>query len=77
MKFQTARAREFYARAVTTLPVADRRALTAAEIMRGVYSRLLARMEGDGYQVFIQRYSLSRLEKLAIIAGEVIRAKFA
>jgi phytoene synthase len=76
MKFETGRAREFYARAVAALPPADRRALTAAEIMRGVYSRLLGRMERDGFQVFTQRYSLSRLQKLAIIAGEVIRAKF-
>lgn len=76
MKFETARAREFYARAVAALPPPDRRALTAAEIMRGVYSRLLERMERDGFQVFTQRYSLSRLQKLAIIAREVIRAKF-
>jgi phytoene synthase len=77
MHFEGRRARELYARAVGALPPADRRALTAAEIMRAVYFRLLERMERDGFRVFTQRYSLSRLEKLAIIAGALLRSKFA
>ncbi len=76
MQFETERAREFYARARAALPPAERRALTAAEIMRGVYSRLLARMERAGFHVFTQRYSLSRLEKFGIIVGALVRSKF-
>jgi phytoene synthase len=76
MQFEARRARELYARTVAARPPADRRALTAAEIMRAVYFRLLERLARDGFQIFHQRYSLSRLEKLAIIAGAVIRAKF-
>lgn len=76
MRFESQRARDLYARAVDARPPADRRALTAAEIMRAVYFRLLERMERGGFQVFTQRYSLSRLKKLVIIATAVIRAKF-
>lgn len=76
MRFETERARDLYARAVTALPPTDRRALAAAEIMRAIYSRLLERMERDGFQVFTRRYRLSRLEKFALIAGAILRAKF-
>ena len=76
MRFEAERARGFYARAITLLPTADRRALVAAEIMRTIYSRLLDRMERDGFQVFTQRYRLSRLEKLTAVAGTIVRSKF-
>jgi phytoene synthase len=76
MRFEAERARAFYARAVTARPSADRCALTAAEIMRAIYSRLLKRMERDDFQVFTRRYRLSRLEKFALIAGAILRAKF-
>lgn len=77
MRFEAERARAFYAEAVAARPVADRRALVAAEIMRTVYSRILARMERGGFQVFRQRYRLGRLEKLAIVAAGILRARFA
>lgn len=77
MHFETDRARAFYRAAVAARPVADRRALTAAEIMRAVYSRLLARMERDGFRVLAKRYALSRVEKLALVVGTVLRARFA
>lgn len=76
MNFETERARAFYARAISLLPLADRRALVAAEIMRTIYSRLLDRMERDSFHVFTQRYRLSRIEKLAAIAGTIMRSKF-
>jgi len=77
MQFEAERARRHYAQAVAALPPADRRALTAAEIMRAIYGRLLERMERDGFRVFDRRYSLSRLEKLALIGGTILRSKFA
>ncbi|HYR58491.1 MAG TPA: presqualene diphosphate synthase HpnD [Chthoniobacteraceae bacterium] len=76
MRFEAARARKFYAEALAARPAADRRALVAAEIMRAVYSRILARMERDDFDVFTRRYRLSAIEKLAIIAGTVVRSKF-
>jgi phytoene synthase len=74
MRFEADRARAFYAEAV--LPPADRRALVAAEIMRTVYGRILTRMERGGFQVFTQRYRLSKLEKLGIVVAQIVRAKF-
>ena len=76
MRFEAARAREFYASAVQARPARDRRALVAAEIMRGIYRRLLERMAADDFHVFTQRYSLGRLTKLGLIAGAVLRAHF-
>jgi phytoene synthase len=77
MRFEADRAHAFYAEAVAARPERDRRALVAAEIMRTVYHRILQRMERDHFGVFTQRYRLGRLEKLAIVVREIIRAKFA
>lgn len=79
LKFELARAREYYAKAqsaLDSLPREERRALTVAEIMRGVYSRLLERMEAPGYQVFGARPSLSTTQRLAIAAGIWLRSRF-
>jgi phytoene synthase len=76
MHFETGRALGFYAAAVAALPAADRRAMTAAEIMRAIYGRLLDRMRRDDFHVFTQRYSLSRLQKIALIVGTILRTRF-
>ncbi len=75
MRFEAERASGFYRNAEAALPTADRRAMVAAEIMRAVYRRLLARMQRDGFQVFVQRYALSRLEKIFVILTTTLRAK--
>ncbi len=67
MEFQAARAREFYAGARQSLTPQDAKALVPAETMRIIYSRLLDRMEHDGFRVLETRYRLSKLEKLAIL----------
>lgn len=54
------------------LPSSDRAALRSAELMRRIYGRILAKMEGDGFRVFATRYRLSR----AAMIGEFLRAKF-
>ena len=77
MAFQCTRAHEFYdkARAILeSLPRADRKALTPAEIMRGVYERILFRIERAGYRVFGPRISLSTPSKLAAAAGVWLRS---
>jgi hypothetical protein len=33
-------------------------------------------MERDGFHIFTQRYALSRVEKLALIAGTILRLRF-
>src|SRR6185369_11135330 len=72
MEFEAERARSFFASARAALPAADRRAMIAAEIMRGVYSRLLEKMARDQFRVFTQRYRLSRWEKmLCVLRGRI------
>jgi len=73
MEFEAARAESFYASARAALPRGDRRSMAAAEIMRLVYHRLLGKMKRDRFRVFERRYSLSKLEKIAIIAGVLAR----
>ncbi|MEI8234179.1 MAG: presqualene diphosphate synthase HpnD [Verrucomicrobiota bacterium] len=68
MAFEAERAEALYARAVAEFPKEDRRALAPAEIMRGVYHRLLQKMRRDGFRVFERSYRLNRLEKLAVAA---------
>lgn len=75
MRFEAARAHEFYALARRELPAVDRRSMVAAEIMRGVYQRLLTRMEQDRFQVFTRRYRLGWLEKLAVIFTTLLRSR--
>jgi phytoene synthase len=80
MAFQCARAREFYDRAraiLENLPPADRKALTPAEIMRGVYERILRRIEQADYRVFESRISLPVTARLAVAGVVWLRSRLA
>jgi phytoene synthase len=80
MAFQCLRARGFYDKAreiLAALPPEDRRALLPAEMMRGVYARILDRIERSGYRVFEKRISLPPVYRLAIAAGVWLRTRFA
>jgi len=71
MNFECARARHYYDLAhktIQTLPLSDRRRLVVAEMMRGVYSRILTQIEAQEYQVFGQRIRLAPLSRLTIAA---------
>ena len=77
MKFQCGRAREYYAKAqqvLQSLPPSDRRTLVVAEIMRGVYSRILDQIEAKNYQVFGSRVSLPSFNRLLIAFGIWLRS---
>ena len=77
MAFQCARVHQFYDQAhaiLESLPRADRKALTPAEIMRGVYERILFHIEQADYRVFGPRISLPAPAKLAIAAGIWLRS---
>jgi len=73
MKFEAARAREFFARAADLLPAEDRRSMVAAEIMGSVYRGLLRRMESDNFRVFEKEYRLNKLEKAGRIAAQLLK----
>ncbi|GMV49891.1 presqualene diphosphate synthase HpnD [Nitrospirales bacterium NOB] len=78
MKFEVGRAKDFYAkaaRALSSLPASERRALTVAEIMRGVYSRILRRIEESNYQVLGDRIRLSPSHRLAVAAGVWLQSR--
>ncbi len=66
MEFECRRAREFYRRAETSLPVADCRRLIAAEIMRAIYQTLLDRVETAQDQVFRRRITLGALPRMLL-----------
>jgi len=64
MKFQAARANDFYRKAFDALPAEDRRTQRAGLIMAAIYRATLAEVERDGFKVLTQRTSLTPLRKL-------------
>ena len=74
MKFQAARARQFFAGAAVALPAEDRRAMAPAEIMGSVYRGLLRRIELDKFRVFEKEYRLSKLEKASRIGAQLFKS---
>ena len=79
MQQEIARAHRYYDKAhaaLMGLSRQERRALAVAEIMRGIYSRILKKIERSDYQVFGPRISLSTTHRLAIALGIWIRSRF-
>lgn len=64
MEFQTRRAREYYHRARTMLRPDERLTMVAAEIMDGIYYRLLDKIELSGYRVYSRRVRVSAAHKV-------------
>ncbi|MEM7146650.1 MAG: squalene/phytoene synthase family protein [Verrucomicrobiota bacterium] len=69
------RAKGYYEKATALLPSEDRRSMAAAEVMRGVYSGILEKMDGDGYRVFEKRYRLSRVRMSGILLAGFIKSR--
>jgi len=68
------RARNFYRLARETLPVEDRRAMVAAELMGAVYWRLLEKIESEQFKVFrAKALKLSKPHKVALICLSWLR----
>lgn len=59
MKFESERARSYFALARQSLPAEDRRAMVIAEIMGTLYWKILARIRRRNYDVFGERVRLS------------------
>lgn len=68
MRFEASRAHAFFDSALRLRPVAERRLLVAAELMRAIYSKILDKMERDNFRNFERRYRVSKLGKLALAA---------
>ncbi|MDR4494921.1 MAG: presqualene diphosphate synthase HpnD [Nitrospirales bacterium] len=79
VKYECERARSYYQKAQTILqglPASDQQSLVVAEIMRGVYSRILQQLEEQNYQVFGPRVRISPMQRLAIAANIWVRSFF-
>lgn len=69
MAFECARAKGYYQKAqeiLQSLPSSDQKALVVAEIMRGVYSRILHKFEAENFPVFGPRIRVSPIHRLGI-----------
>jgi len=63
MKFQTARAGDFFRKALDALPAEDRRSQRAGLIMAAICRATLAEVERDGFRVLTHRTALTPLRK--------------
>lgn len=66
MRFQTDRARAYYALGAKLLPLVPLRSRACVSILHGLYSRLLDRIEERGFDVFQGRTRLPNREKLLL-----------
>ena len=69
LRFQCARARQYYQRAEDTLPKVDGRRLVAARIMAAIYRDLLTSIEQADGDVFSRRRSVSRPRQAFLAAS--------
>lgn len=79
MQHEVSRAHHYYNQAQAALmglSREERRALTVAEIMRGIYRRILKQIERSDYRVFGPRIRLSTTHRLAIAVGIWLRSRF-
>lgn len=67
MAFQAQRAREHFAHGRRLLPLLPTRSRLCVNVLQGVYSEILSRIEGRDYDVFSERIGLSGREKLFLI----------
>ncbi|HUF63445.1 MAG TPA: squalene/phytoene synthase family protein [Verrucomicrobiales bacterium] len=73
MEFEADRTADYFSAAAAARSIEDATRLVAAETMRTIYQRLLARMRADGFHVFQRRYRLGRTEKAGIVAWACLR----
>ncbi len=65
-----ARARDYFHTARATLPAVDRRSMATAELMGGVYWRLLQKIERQNFDVFRKEPTrLGRWQKIGLVAA--------
>jgi phytoene synthase len=72
VRFEAVRARDWYARGLTLLPLLDRRSRACCAAMAGIYLRLLDRIEADPGRVLRGRTSVSPRAKAAVALSALI-----
>jgi phytoene synthase len=75
LEHHASRARVFFARAVRELPRGDAHKFVAAEIMRAIYTALLQRIEGAGFDVFSRVHRVPKLQQARLAAGAWLKAR--
>ena len=73
MKFEAARAREYYAQAQPLLGLIDADSRRTLAVMIGIYGGILEKIARNGYAVFDGRVRLSTAEKLWIVAKNWVK----
>jgi phytoene synthase len=68
VRFECARAREWFARGIVLTRLLDRRSAACVLAMAGIYKRLLERIEAEPQQVARRRVSLPAWEKAVVAA---------
>jgi phytoene synthase len=68
MRFEAARAREYYVKARPLLGMIEADSRGTLAVMIGIYGGLLEKIEAKGYQVFAEKIRLSTAEKLWLVA---------
>ena len=73
LRFEAARARDFYARAAAARPAGPARRLVAAEIMGAIYRDLLLTIEARDYDVLSTRVRVTRPRQASIALSTWLR----
>jgi phytoene synthase len=74
VRFEAARAREWFARGIALTSLLDRRSAACVTAMAGIYRRLLVRIEADPQQAIGRRLSLPAHEKAWVAVRSVLGA---
>lgn len=72
MRYQVERAEYLFGEAEALIHPLDEKALLPARVMAEIYQCLLEKMKADGFKVFDQRYSVSKMRKLLILTKFLI-----
>jgi phytoene synthase len=75
MKFETQRARSYFAKAASSLPEQDRNSMFAAEIMGAIYREILESMPKVQYNVFRNRLTIPKKRRMKIALEIWFRSK--
>ena len=67
MQYISERAEYYYIEAEKSFHQQDAKALRSSEAMRKIYYRILKKMQADNFQVFNQRYTLSKPKKIWLL----------
>ena len=74
MRFQAGRVKSFFEAAEREASTLDPKRILAAEIMGRIYRRLLARIEGSGYDVFRREIRVPFHERVWIAGSSILAA---